>query len=154
MDYKKFIHTFISLGSFYYLLISVAILLFSQIVPGDSSNHIIIPSQFLKILILAFMMSLGSALKKLEKLSLPVRCTLHAFCYIGGCLLFLVICGLKFTPAIVVTALFAILYAIEALIAKAIRKAKEKSNSSSVKAKNQAPKKQKNAEYTSMFSGK
>ena len=104
------------------------------------------------VLVFSFIMSLGTAIFRIDGISKLLAHLSHAACFIAGFLAFLMLCKMDFAKACIGTALFAIGYVIERVIQmfieKLIRKSNEKSPAS---AKKQSEKPQKNSGYVSQF---
>ena len=155
MDIKRILKGFVSLGAIYYTIISIFIMLIGLALSDGGAAKLLVPQQFLYLLLFCYVMALGSTLKKQASLSATVAQLLHAACYILGFMLFLILCNMKFVPVIIATAVFAIFYTVVALITNATRKksaptpAKQKPQTKTV-TKKEKPKK--TAEYTSQFS--
>jgi hypothetical protein len=155
MDIKKTLKGFFSLGAIYYTVISVFIILVGMALSDGGAAKLLVPQQFLYLLLFCYVMALGSTLKKQASLSATVAQLLHAACYILGFMLFLILCNMKFVPVIIATAVFAIFYIVAVLISNAVKKksapapAKQNTQTKTV-TKKEKPKK--TAEYTSQFS--
>ena len=152
MNFKKLFLSFISLGSIYYTIMSFAILVVTHVITTENSNPIIETGQFLNLLLFAFIMSLGSALKQTSSFYLPIRYALHALCFVGGFLLFVLVGGIEFSKAIIATVIFAALYILAQVITNLIKNGNRSKKVTSPTIKKTPSKKQKNTEYTSMFS--
>jgi hypothetical protein len=110
MDIKRTLKGFFSLGAIYYTVISVFIMLVGMALSDGGAAKLLVPQQFLYLLLYCYIMALGSALKKQASLSAPVAQLLHAACYVVGFMIFLVLCNMKFVSVIIATAIFAICY--------------------------------------------
>ena len=116
MKNNNLIKFFFCCGSIIYTAGTTLIVLVSLGLAQDKANTAIYARPLLSFLLFAFMMSLGSTLFRYEKISSPMRRLAHALCYILGLLVFLLLCSLKFYAAVIVTAVFAIIYGIVVLI--------------------------------------
>ena len=156
MNLKKAIKDLFTLCAVYYTVLSVLIIVIGIILSEDSASKILVPKQFLYLLFFSFVMSLGSALKKITAYPTAIAYSLHAVCYVFGFMAFLILCGMKFVPVIIATSVFAVLYTAEQLISKIIGKrsgkahALRKEKSDSMKTKTKANKR--SVEYVSQFS--
>ena len=116
MKNNNLLKYFFCFGSIIYTVGTTFIVLISLSLAQDKANTAIYARPLLSFLLFSFMMSLGSTLFRYEKISSPVRRLSHALCYILGLLVFLLLGSLKFYAAVIVTAVFAIIYGIAVLI--------------------------------------
>ena len=156
MNTKSLFKNFISMGSIIYTAGSLFILLFSLLLPENSSAKILSPDRFIFFAIFAFIMSLGSTLYSSGAFSSAIARLIHAACYNAGFLCFVLFCGMEFAFAAIFTALFAIVYTVAVIIARAFKKgSKSKTKATSPVQKSAKGKKEKpktETTYTSRFS--
>lgn len=148
MDNKSLLKFFITRGSVIYTLLSTSMIVVSILLAEDSSVKILVPKQYLFLLLFSFIMSLGSSFLKMQSLSRTLARVCHAVCFIGGFLLFLTLCGVKFVPVVISGAVFALVYTVAVLISV---HTDNKSGSKQKTVKNTFGKKKKKVEYTPMF---
>ncbi len=149
----------INLGAVYYTAISGVFLLFAQLF-GDNNTGLD-PGKFLFLLLFAFIMSTGTAIKESNLMNKIPAAVCHAACYVGGFFFCVILPYHKgFTFSVISTAIFAVLYGIACLIKSFIinRKSEKKVNAKSQNTKNSgSTKKSKKqpetqTEYKSLFS--
>ena len=145
MDNKSILKSFIARGAVIYTALSTCLIALSMLVSENASVKILVPKQFLFLLLFSFLLSLGGVFLKLTALPSVWPRVLHALCFIGGFALFLLLCGVKFAPLIISDAVFAAFYVVITLILMR----KKSSPSTAPEKKNN--KKTKNVEYTPMF---
>ena len=162
MEFKKFIKNFIFFGSLNNTIISAGFLLVALAVTPVSENAQVCSAcglpqdaifleagRFLAILLFSFIMSLGTAIFRINGIAKTAAHISHAACFIVGFLVFLLLCDMGFAKSCIGTAVFAIFYTIERviqmLIAKQIGKNGNKSNADTKQ------KIQKKNEYVSQF---
>jgi len=121
MNIKKSVKELLFFGSVYYTALSVAIMLVSLIVSSNGYEKLLEPAQFFKILLFSFVMALGSVIVRTPKIARPLAVCLHCVCYIVGFLVFVLLCGAKFAPSMIFTAIFAFFYAVINLIVARVR---------------------------------
>ncbi len=149
----------INLGAVYYTVISGIFLLFAQLF-GDKNTGLD-PAKFLFLLLFAFIMSTGTAIKESDIMGKIARLCCHAVCYIGGFFFCIILPYHKgFSFAVISTVIFAALYATACFIKSFItnRKSEKKVSAKATntsKTKNGKPSKkqsQAQTEYKSLFS--
>ncbi len=156
MELKRLFKYFVFRGAVYYTMLSAFIMIVNSLLSSGTSQKVIVTSQFWYILLFSYIMALGAALRKISSISKAIGWLLHAICYIGGFFLFVMLCAVPFAVSCVLTAVFAVFYAVFAfVIAKservsAQRNANEKSTIHKGK-KNKVSKKNQET-YKSMFS--
>ena len=154
MKVSKPIKDFLFFGSVYYTVITVAIIAIASFMSESDSAKLVETSQFLKILLFSFVMSLGSTLLRLEPIPKTVGILIHATCYIIGFLVFAVLCGAGFSVTAILTAVFALLYLIFTVAVRIILKKAKNSSSSLPTAEKPVKKRLKKEKYTSQFISK
>lgn len=149
----------INLGAVYYTVTSGIFLLFAQLF-GDENTGLD-PSRFLLLLLFAFIMSTGTAIKESNLMGKVAGLCCHAVFYIGGFFFCVILPYHKgFSFAVISTLIFAALYAIACITKSFVsnRRIEKKAPTKaavSLKSKNsKKPKKQTQAqtEYKSLFS--
>ena len=145
MDNKSILKSFVARGAVIYTALSTCLIVLSMLVSENASVKILVPKQFLFLLLFSFVLSLGGVFLKIYSLPSVWPRVLHALCFIGGFALFLLLCGVKFAPLIISDAVFALIYLIFIFIAT------RKKNSHEASQKKQRNKKSTKAEYTPMF---
>lgn len=145
----------INLCSIYFTCICAPLLLISLAAEGDK---ILSPERFLLILVFAFTASFGTAVKECKDVGRGLGYTVHAVCYIGGFLFFILLpADMKFVTTVVGMLIYVLGYVgISLMRASAERKNVSKVQGTAAKEKTQKPqsekKRKKNAEYKSLFS--
>ena len=157
METKKQIQYFISCGAIIYTCLSVLILIFSLAISEGASAKILVPSNFLYLLMFSYILSLGNTFLKATAMATPLRYTLHAVCYILAFFTFILLCGISFSSSCIMTLVYAIIYCGAMMIAHIVKKnfySKTHSNKASIQHKSE-PRKDKSKRdntYKSMFS--
>ncbi len=149
----------INLGAVYYTVISAVFLIFAQLFGNENTG--LDPAKFLFLLLFAFIMSTGTAIKESGLMNKIAATVCHAICYVGGFFFCVILPYHKgFTFAVISTAAFAALYGIACLIKSLInRKSEKKINTKTQSTKNTASTKKSKkqpetqTEYKSLFSG-
>lgn len=180
MNKKQFAKNVFTTGAILYTVVSVAFLIISALLLGDSDSisesmgRFITISNYLFILAFAFFASIASNICKLDKIPDSAKVFINAFGYIGGFFFFIVLPKKQgFTGAVTITLLFAVGYIIlKTLIhiitydekgGKEKMQKMEKASATKNKSKNVTPapkknaktqKKMKDEEYVSLFSSK
>ena len=157
MDFKKAFKDFIFFGSTYFTAITVVILAVASSLSDAEAVQIIETSQFFKILLFAFLMSLGSTLLRVESIPRVAAVCLHAACYVLGFLLFFILAytgkvnesGTAFALTAIATLLFAIVYVVTTVIVRTFTKKKAPVKSAPKVEKKEKPSKKK--DYVSQF---
>ncbi len=152
MELKKAFYNFIKAGSVYYTVISGGFLALAAVLSEGDNIKLLETSQFLKILLFSFMMGLGYAVLRIERLNRMASRSLHAGCYILGFLLFAALVGMEFAGIAISTALFAAVYvivtAIGSLIHRKVNKSLQQASKTPIEKKKRVPK---NDGYQSQF---
>ena len=162
MEFKKFVKNFIFFGSLNNTVISAIFLLIALAVTPVSENAQVCSAcglsqdalfleagRFLAILLFSFIMSLGTAIFRINGISKTAAHLSHAACFVFGFLIFLLVCDMGFAKSVIGTAIFAIFYTIERIIQMLIIKHIGKSSvTPNVSSKQKI---QKKSEYTSQF---
>lgn len=162
MKTKDLLKYFVSCGAVIYTIASALILFISLLADFASENSILKPEDFLYLLAFAYIISLANTIFRIEKISAPIRRLIHALLYICGLLAFLMLRSMEFYVAVIIAAVFGIIYAlvifVKALIAGRVGRLsvnnskvekKEKTVSKSSSKQKKAPEKK---EYKNRFS--
>lgn len=160
MELKKTIKDFISLGAICYTALSTVIIIIAMALSSDNASKLLSPKQFLFLLLFCYLMSLGTAIKKITAMPKVAAYAAHAVCYVGGFALFLILCGVKFVPVVIASLIFAIIYATVSVIQGLSDKRKYTAGSqknaviknTAASAKTKRKKSKKDMEYVNQFS--
>ncbi len=163
MNAKEFFKKFISHGAVIYTVFSVFILLVSLMLSEQNASKVLQVKDFLYIAAFSYILSLGSTFFASGYFSAPISRLIHAICYNLGFLAFLLLREMKFAYAIILTAIFAVIYTaaviITNLVIKKVNKDKdikvkrsEKERSGNKTDKLPSSSKSKNNTYESRFS--
>ena len=131
MKTKELIFFFLKRGAVLYTAISLPLFVVLSIISTESTPPIA-PEKFLLVAILAYVMSLGATLYRVEAFSTMVARIVHASCFILGffTFTFFILADFSsenldltqdFTSALIATAVFAIIYAATCVIAALIK---------------------------------
>ncbi len=115
MEAKKLFKYFLLCGSAYFTAICGSILVVLAILTSGTVNAGIEPSQLLLTIPFCFTLSLGSTVRRASAVPNHIGWIINAVCYIGGFLLFLVLCGVNFAPAVIASVIFSCIYFAVAL---------------------------------------
>ena len=149
MDKKSFLKFLAARGAIIYTAISTVLITFALFLAEDASTKILVPKRFLFLLIFSYILALGSAFFKSGFLPDLWARLVHALCFIGGFVLFMILCQIKFAPLVISSAIFAFVYVAVTLISSHKRSKSEGSPSAT---KASSPKNKKSTvEYTPMF---
>ena len=139
METKKFLKNFFLFGALYNTIIS-AVLIFAAISMSPSAENVqycatcglpqngtfLDAGRLFAVLIFAFIMSMGTALFRINGIPKLLAHLAHAACFIVGFLVFMILCQMSFAKACIGTAVFAIGYVIvrsvQLLVLKLIRR--------------------------------
>jgi uncharacterized protein YacL len=160
MNINKPLKFFLCCGALYYTAISTLIMIINAALLSQDSTKVIVPEQFLYLLLFCYMMSLGSTLRRIDAIPRGLGWVLNAICYVVGFLVFLLCSKMSFTSALILDAAFLIIYAIVAISVSFIQRRSKASKSTVIASARQSstPKTKKsnkskdNESYTSMFS--
>ena len=160
MNINKPLKFFVCCGALYYTAFSTLIMIINAALLAQDSTKVIVPEQFLYLLMFCYMMSLGSTLLRIDAIPRGLGWALNAICYVVGFLIFLLCSKMSFTSALILDAAFLIIYAIVAIAvsfvqrrAQASKRTKSASARQSGDPKTKKSNKSKDKEsYTSMFS--
>lgn len=122
MATKKRIKYFISCGAIIYTFLSVLILIFSIAIAEGTSAKILVPSNFLYLLMFSYVLSLGNTFLGATEIATPLRYTLHAICFIIGFFSFIMLCGISFSSSCIMSLVYAIIYCGAMITAHTIKK--------------------------------
>lgn len=163
MEIKKFLKNFVFFGalnntviSAFFIISAMAMSPSGEVVQycntcGLPQNGTFIDAtRLFAILIFSFIMSVGTAIFRINGISKLLAHISHAACFIVGFLVFLVLCQQEFAKACIGTAIFAIAYVIERAIQMLIEKLLRKSKGNAP-TKMDSEKSQKNNGYVSQF---
>ena len=157
MNTNKLFKYFIICGALYYTVLSTIIMIINVALLSENSTKVIVPEQFLYLLLFCYIMALGSALRRVDVMSKALGWVLNATCYVLGFFIFLLCSEMSLPSALILCAAFIPIYVITAFTVSFI----ERKGSRTKKAKAECPKhaktkksiKSKDQEtYTSMFS--
>lgn len=149
----------INLGAVYYTIISGIFLLFAQLFGNENTG--LDPAKFLFLLLFAFIMSTGTAIKESDIMNKVARLVCHAVCYIGGFFFCVILPYHKgFSFSVISTAIFAVLYAVACFIKSFVVKyrsekkvnTKAKNTQKATTVKKSKKQSQVNTEYKNLFS--
>lgn len=116
MDVNKALKYFVSCGAIIYTAMTFVIIIVNYLFSHSESQKVIVVENFIYLLIFAYILSLGNTLRKNLPISKALRWVIHAVCYLTGFLIFVILCGMTSSSALILTATFAVLYAIGAFI--------------------------------------
>ncbi|MBE6583394.1 MAG: hypothetical protein E7649_00240 [Ruminococcaceae bacterium] len=126
MEVKKLIKFFWLRGSAYFTAICGSLMIALASVTNNNTQTTVEPwqfpgvgvepSKFLLILSFCFVMSLGSTIRRMFPRAKIAGWVVHAICYVGGFLAFMLLGGISFPTAIVATAFFSAVYAVIAIL--------------------------------------
>ncbi len=128
MNAKEFFKKFISHGAVLYTVFSVFLLLISLMLSEQTASKFLQAKDFLYIALYSYILSLGSTLFASGYFSVPVSRLIHAICYNLGFLSFLLLREMKFSTAVILTVIFAVIYTAAAFITSLIIKKTRTSN--------------------------
>ena len=120
MNIGKFLKNFVFFGSVFYTVISTGFIFIASLLSESQSAMILETDRFMCILLFSFIMSLGSTILRVDEINRVAAVCLHAACYILGFLVFMLLSGTKFAPAIIATAIFAVVYIVSTIICRLI----------------------------------
>ena len=161
MDVKKLLKYFICCAAIYYTAISTVIMIVNVALLSTDSTKVIVPEQFLFLLMFSGFMALGSTLRKIDVIRSYIAWVLNATCYVLGFFIFALCCKMSPTSSLLLTAAFSIIYAAGAVTVGLVEKRRGKHTVSvsaqggkNKESKNnkKAIKKKEKETYTSMFS--
>ena len=159
MEAKGIIKYFLLCGAALFTALSGAILIVLSILTGQSSGVGIEPLRFLLVLAFCYLLSLGNTVRKVSSIPVALGRAIHAVCYVGGFLGFLLLFEVQPSTAAILTLIFAFIYApiviISAMRSKGKAKVKSPAHSDSTDKRTTAKKTKKEKEnkpYESMFS--
>ena len=151
MSFLKPLKIFWIVGSAYFTVISAIM----YIVSLSDPNQLLRADRFLLILLLSFIMGLGTALYWACGFNKVLAFCLHAGIYNAGFALFLWMSGMKFEAIIIGTLIFIAVYTVSTIVArllyKSLRPQKKDATVASLpqkKQKNSAPSEKKSADKT------
>ena len=151
MNIKQILKNFVFFGSVIYTVISTVMIFVAMATTDGQYSMILDAERFLYILLFSFILSVGSTILRIDEISRVAAVCLHAACYVVGFFIFVLLCGIKFAPAIIATAVFAGIYSICTIICRAISKSLKKTQNSPNNSKKQAKENKNNTEYISQF---
>ena len=122
MNTKQLIKHFISRGAVIYTAGSILIMLISLAMSDTSASQILNPALFLYYALFSYILSLGSTLFVSGYLPSYVAGIIHAVCFNLGFLIFVLLCNVEFSFAVVFTLIFSVIYVICRVIATLIRR--------------------------------
>ena len=151
MNEKNLFKFFVSRGAIIYTALSTALIVTALFIAEDASMKILMPKRFLFLILFSFILALGSTFLRMESISSVWARVWHATCFIGGFLLFLILCEVKFAPTIISGLIFGVIYVIIAIIStKKISSSVKKNDSPDTKHEKKKSRKRE-VEYTPMF---
>ena len=156
MDVKKLLKYFVCCGTIYYTVISTVIMIINIALLSTDTTKVIVPEQFLFLLMFSGFMALGSTLRRIATVKSYIGWILNAVCYVLGFFIFALCCGMPPISSLLLTAAFSVIYAAVAITIGLIEKRCKKKSGDvyAVKSskKNKTTSKKKEETYTSMFS--
>ena len=150
MNFGKIFKSFIFFGSVIYTVISTIMIIIATATTDGQYAMMLDAERFLCILLFSFTLSVGSTVWRIDEISRVAATCIHAACYVLGFLIFVILCGVEFTPAVVSTVIFAVIYTVCTVIARLIAKSHKKAPASK-KAVSKQAKETKNTEYKNLF---
>jgi hypothetical protein len=157
MDIKKWFRYFAACGAIYYTVLSAIIMIINVALLAQDSTRVIVPEQFLYLLMFCYIMSLGSSLRRIDTISKALGWVLNASCYVLGFFIFLLCLKMSLPSALILVVAFIPIYAIAAVSVAlyerrgaSVKKTKPV-HKGAVKSK-KSNKRKDNETYTSMFS--
>lgn len=165
MEIKKFLKNFIFFGALNNTVISAFFIITALSMTPSAENvqycgtcglpqnaTFLDANRLFAVLVFSFIMSLGTAIFRINGIPKLLAHLSHSACFIVGFLVFLILCQMNFAKACIGTALFTIGYVIvrviQMLVEKLIRKTNVKASAS---ARSQNEKTQKSNGYVSQF---
>ena len=132
MKTKELVFFFLKRGAVLFTAISLPLFVILSIISTDSTPPIA-PEKFLLVAMLAYMMSLGATLYRIEAFSATVARIIHASCFILGFFAFTFLTLADFsaenidltqdiTSALIATAVFSVIYTVTCVITVLITK--------------------------------
>ncbi len=162
MNVKIFFKRLISHGAVLYTVFSVFLLLLSLMLSDESASKFLKAEDFLYIALFSYILSLGSTMFASGYFSAPLSRLVHAVCYNIGFFIFLVLRDMQFTYVVILTAIFAVIYTIAAIITNVVigKTNRSKTNTekpscverSGKKSEKEKPQSSKSSTYKSRFS--
>ena len=162
MNTKKLLKYFAVCGALYYTALSAIIMIINVALLAQDSTKVIVPQQFLYLLLFCYVMSLGSSLRQIDSISKTLGWVLNAACYVPGFFIFLLCLDMPPSSSLILSAVFIPIYAAGAVVTALMerRNARQKNTDKksvgknvvkSRKSNNRKDRKD-NEAYTSMFS--
>ena len=149
MNTQKTIKNFIFFCSVIYTLVSLGIIFVLSALPGDNTG--IEMSRFVYVFLFSAIVSVGCTVWRMENVNRLFASILHAVCFIGGVAVFLALCGMAFAATVILTAVFAIIYAISTVISRGLIKKLHKAAPGAKDTTKQSPEPAKETEYKKLF---
>jgi hypothetical protein len=151
MNIKKALKNFVFFGSVIYTAISTGMILLGTAMTDGQYTMMLEADRFLCILLFSFMLSLGSTLLRVDAIPRVTAACLHAACYVLGFFIFMLLCEIKFAPAVIATAVFAVIYAICTVICRAVARSFKKAQNAPKTDAKQVKNSKNKKEYQSQF---
>ncbi|MBP3375139.1 MAG: hypothetical protein J6L83_00055 [Clostridia bacterium] len=116
MKTRRLLKYFVSCGAIIYTVGSALVLFVALLTETTGTVSLLQPKPFLLLLAFAYVISLANTLFKVESISTPIRRLIHASLYILGLFAFLMLCSMEFYVAVIVCAVFGVIYALIVLL--------------------------------------
>lgn len=116
MKTRRLLKYFVSCGAIIYTVGSALVLFVALLTETTGTVSLLQPKPFLLLLAFAYVISLANTLFRVESISAPIRRLIHASLYILGLFAFLMLCSMEFYVAVIVCAVFGVIYALIVLL--------------------------------------
>ena len=126
MKILKALKNFVFFGATFYTVISTGFILIANLMSDSHAAILLEAEKFMYILLFSFIMSLGSTLLRIDEIGRVAAVISHAACYLIGFFVFVLLCGIKFAPAVIATVIFAVFYTVSTVVCRLISKRHQK----------------------------